>query len=70
VINGDDLKLAWEYPAAYAGMVKFTIQCSDGVNEWEDLMEVPASPGGQFEVSLPLPPDPSKFYRAVMSLAD
>jgi hypothetical protein len=33
-------------------------------------MEVPASPGGQFEVTLPLPPDPSKFYRAVMSLAD
>ena len=70
VINGGDLQLAWEYPAGYAGMVKFTIQCSDGVNGWEDLMEVPASPGGQFEVTLPLPPDPSKFYRAVMSLAD
>jgi hypothetical protein len=64
------ITLQWQYPAVYTDDIVFVIQCSDGLNGWVNVATVPAGPGGAYHVQLPLPPDPKKFYRAVMSLAD
>ena len=68
--QGGKLTLQWQYPAAYTDDIVFVIQCSDGLNGWVNVATVPAGPGGAYHIELPLPPDPKKFYRAVMSLAD
>ncbi len=68
-IDGD-LVIEWDYPANYAGKIGFHIQCSDGLAGWVTVEVVPVANTGHFTVTLPLPDDPKKFYRAVMVLAD
>jgi hypothetical protein len=70
LIDGDQLLIEWDYPAAYAGLLEFAMEFSDQLNQFQPLAVVPQQVNGHHTVTLPLPNTPTKFYRAVLRLAD
>jgi hypothetical protein len=70
LIDGDQLQIEWDYPAAYAGLLDFAMEISDQLNQFQPLAVVPQQLNGHYTVTLPLPNAPTKFYRAVLRLAD
>jgi hypothetical protein len=68
-LNGQ-LKLSWFWPEPYASKFNFLIVATDGLGQ--PFVQIPDAvqnlSGGNFQINLPNPGTPAKFFRVQMSL--